>query len=517
LGLNSKTQKIYHNAISYLLQQTNKRKYFEKTFEYCERSKNYHLFTQLFEQKAKEIGGVPRELIEKEKELRSLRDIYQIKIYQADSNDSITILRLKKKIFDLSNEYESLIGIRENQYPLPYKSIFHSNIPNVNEIQGALNHNQALLNYYYKDTLLLVYVVTNDTFFLFENVLVRAFEDNIIEFIKCINLIRIQKCFDLAYTIYQELIHPILRYVGSKNELIIIPHGILSFIPFEALISRPIKYHQTTRVPYILNDFCIKYHYSAALWYHGLIENNPSAQAENYKHDFVGFAPAFFSNDSIGHGEKEKGRVINSMTSIKTDNPIAPLPHSSDEVLSICKLFNQRGGAARHFLSHKATEESFKLNIGSAKYVHLATHGQINHLTPRLSGLVFYDHKNNTNSQSSSANSNDGILYLNELYDLNINARLMIVSACESGAGKLEKSEGVMSMTRGLLFAGVNNIIISLFKVPDKHTKDLMVIFYQKVILGYSYARALQLAKLQLIDKNYSFPKLWSSFILIGR
>jgi len=519
LLLNSKTQQIYHHAINYLLQLDNQNEYFEKTFEYCERSKNYHLFTRLFEQRAKQASGVPWEIIEKEKELLTLIDIYQIKVHHAALRDSFSISKYKKKIFDLSNEQNDLVSNLENNYPNYYKKRYDFNVPNVLDIQNELKRDQALLNYYYDDSLLYIYVISSDTFFILKNVLSVSFNKNINNFIRSINLIRIQECFDLAFLLYQELFKPILNSIDSKKELIIIPHGILYFIPFEALISIPIQYDHSLKIPYIINNFSIKYHYSVSLWYSSINKTPNIKNPFKYNYDFIGFAPVFINDNSNNICSDTIEKENDLLAFNEFGSPIEPLPYSGEEVQSIYSLFRQHGKKARSFLFQTATEENFKTNIKQAKYVHLATHGLINYSEPFLSGLLFYNSNLNPeyfNRNNPDVNTNDGILYLNELYGLDINAKLIIISACESGTGKLEKSEGIMSMTRGLLFAGAKNIIISLYKVPDKHTKDLMFEFYQKMLLGYPYAEALRLAKLELINKNSSFPKIWSSFILVG-
>ena len=88
-----------------------------------------------------------------------------------------------------------------------------------------------------------------------------------------------------------------------------------------------------------------------------------------------------------------------------------------------------------------------------------------------------------------------------------------MLSSCESGIGKLIRGEGLMALTRGFLYAGASNIIVSLWKVHDRHTKDLMVEMYKNILAGKSYSQSLREAKLKMLDKG---PKVWSSFILIG-
>lgn len=109
-------------------------------------------------------------------------------------------------------------------------------------------------------------------------------------------------------------------------------------------------------------------------------------------------------------------------------------------------------------------------------------------------------------------------MYANEIYNLNLNADLVVLSACETGMGKLIQGEGLMAMTRGFLCAGAPNIIFSLWKVTDKYSKDLMVEFYGNIINKGNYDTSLRNAKLRLIENEITaFPFYWGGFLLIGK
>lgn len=114
--------------------------------------------------------------------------------------------------------------------------------------------------------------------------------------------------------------------------------------------------------------------------------------------------------------------------------------------------------------------------------------------------------------------NNEGILHAGEMYNLNISADLMVLSACETGVGKIVKGEGMIAMTRGLIYSGVKNIVFTLWNISDKHTQNFMVDFYQEVLNGASYTQALRKAKLNMINNEpTSYPKLWSGYMLIGQ
>ena len=121
------------------------------------------------------------------------------------------------------------------------------------------------------------------------------------------------------------------------------------------------------------------------------------------------------------------------------------------------------------------------------------------------------------------------MLFLNEVYNLELNADLVTLSACESGIGKSVKGEGLLSLSRGFLYAGAKNLVVSLWKADDQATSELMLAFYQELLKGKSKAEALREAKLQLLEHEwqkgearhlgteYADPSCWASFILVGK
>jgi CHAT domain-containing protein len=112
----------------------------------------------------------------------------------------------------------------------------------------------------------------------------------------------------------------------------------------------------------------------------------------------------------------------------------------------------------------------------------------------------------------------DGILFSSEAYNLNLNADLVVLSSCESGLGTLVRREGLLALTRGFLYSGASNVIVSLWKVPDKHTSVFMIELYRHILEGEPYSVALWKAKLKMLtDPATAAPQSWASFVLVGR
>jgi CHAT domain-containing protein len=293
---------------------------------------------------------------------------------------------------------------------------------------------------------------------------------------------------------------------------------MLYSVPFEALIGQEAETDAFSRLDYLARHYDISYHYSANLWLRGIKEIAPKKE-----NSFIAFAPVFSdqlkngyvtsrSTDDLSFVEIDINYLrSNSLTEEGDRKKFVPLPVSEEEVKSIAQLFEKKNNTADLYLHQEAKEEYIKTRAKDYRYVHIATHGWMDEERPKLSGLAF-------SQPADSTFKEDGILYSGEMYNLDLNADLVILSACESGLGKLVKGEGPLSLTRGLLYSGARNIIISLWAVSDIYTGQLMVELYNNILSGKSYSEALRAAKLKMIENEKSaFPAKWSGFVLVGK
>jgi len=145
------------------------------------------------------------------------------------------------------------------------------------------------------------------------------------------------------------------------------------------------------------------------------------------------------------------------------------------------------------------------------QYVHIASHSFANLQQSKFSGIACAE-------PSEKESKEDGILYVGEIYNLDVPADLVVLSSCESGVGKLSEGEGMLGLNRSFVYAGVPNVIFSLWKINDKTSSDFMIDFYRNLLAGKSYAEALRAVKLKMIKtESLASPNLWSGFLLIGR
>ncbi len=212
------------------------------------------------------------------------------------------------------------------------------------------------------------------------------------------------------------------------------------------------------------------------------------------------------------------------------------LPGTAQEIKSIAKLCLSKNISFEIFSQNSATENTFKQNFGNNyDIVHIATHGVFDSgyfsRKPEFrlfSNLAFTLLKNpmkqvalvmaNRNLLKSSIGKNlheqDGLLNAEEITKLTTNEKqLVVLSACESGTGNIISAEGVYGMVRAFKMTGAKRILISLWKVPDKQTKEMMLVFYKKILDGNTEAIALRQAQ-QYLRKKYP-PYYWGGFILV--
>jgi CHAT domain-containing protein len=179
-------------------------------------------------------------------------------------------------------------------------------------------------------------------------------------------------------------------------------------------------------------------------------------------------------------------------------NPLNPLPNSEKEAISIAKILKTNA-----LIGDAATEAAVKAKIQQASIVHLATHGLVDRIESDIPGAIALT---------------NGYLTSSELFDMKLNADLVILSACQTGNGDLT-GDGVIGLSRSLAVAGVPSVVVSLWDVNDGATKKLMSEFYQNYTQkNLNKAQSLRQATLETMREynNLLGPKGWAAFTLIG-
>jgi len=184
---------------------------------------------------------------------------------------------------------------------------------------------------------------------------------------------------------------------------------------------------------------------------------------------------------------------------------LQPLPNAEKEVVELSNLFNGT------FLNgDAANEHDFKTLAADYSIIHLAMHGVLNKRSPLLSSFAFTENGNH---------SENNFLQAYEISQMKLNASLVVLSACETGFGKFEQGNGIASLARSFMYAGVPSLVVSLWQVHDQSTEIIMKAFYKYIKEGLGKATALRQAKLDYLnraDQLAAHPAYWSPFIQLG-
>ncbi len=514
---------IYEQSIAValkLFELTRENRYTAAAFSIAERSKANILRDAISEQQAKQYSGIPDSLLEQESSLRISRTYYTTQIQKEkdkrEKANTTKILQWENLLFDYNRHYEQLIERFEKNYPEYYSLQHQQGIVSLNDIQKQLpNDKTALLEYVVGDSTVIIFAVTKNRCVI-RSQSIGSLNTIIKQFRRSIQNVESEEYVDAANRLYKQLIAPVQSNLKGITKLYIIPDGILNYIPFEALLTKrssPKRSVDFSTLSYLLNRYEISYQPSAKF----ITEHNklnfvhPALKREKEAaRGFVGIAPVFLDQPS-----HSKGIYSASAERVKRSRTIdgerfTELKESEGEIKNIFNLFKVHHQTAAMFLHNEAKESSIKsAEMGNYRFVHIATHGMINEDKPNLSGIIFTEPKYDS--------LEDGILYSGEIYNLHLNADLVVLSACETGLGTIIQGEGILGFTRGFKYAGAQNLLVSLWQVADQSTADLMVKFYQNVLNGQSYSTALRHAKRTMIkQKKYSHPVEWSPFVLTG-
>lgn len=282
----------------------------------------------------------------------------------------------------------------------------------------------------------------------------------------------------------------------APGRLIIIPDGLLHYLPFEALMRNR---------RYLLEDHEISYAPSASLlklWQQSADTRTDGLGGEPMELLAVG-DPAFAA--PARPRVNQRGQPLFAVRGFQ----LAPLPNTKDEILGIVGMLPT--AQSRVLLGEQGTEAAFKGEfLRRYRRLHFATHSLIDEKLPSRSALVL---------TPDDDTDEDGLLEVNEIARLRLDCDLVIISACQTGRGKLLVGEGILGFGRAFLRAGARAVIVSLWNVSDQSASSLMKTFYQNLTAGSSQAAALRQAKLQMLrsGKNQQQPYYWASFVMIGK
>lgn len=315
------------------------------------------------------------------------------------------------------------------------------------------------------------------------------------------------------------LLGPAASHLENKR-LLVVGSGILEYVPFGLLSS------SDASVPLIAEHEIITLPSVSVL---GSLRREMTRKAPAPEAAAVFADPVFTADDpriaaakkSSPNGSSSDIAIANGGQGSTLDRTmrdfnfaaggrLARLPFSHREADAL--LSSAPGTANLKALSFEANRQrATSADLGRYRILHFATHGLLNSEHPELSGLVL-------SLVDSTGKPQDGFLRLHDIYDLKLNADLVVLSACQTGLGKQVRGEGLIGLTRGFMHAGAPRIVASLWQVNDVATAELMKRFYHGLFKeGLRPAAALRFAQLELMkQKRWASPYYWAPFVLQG-
>ena len=500
---NKRNRKIYEQAInvaSQLYQRTNDKKYITKAFNYAEKIKSNILLSDLQADDNQTI--IPKPIQDREKELAANVSFYERQLQLAKNNEEKEKINLYQNYL---TDYRIALGelkdsLKDN-YSKYYELKYTPTLATIPTIQADLETNQSFVSYYSGDSSTYIFTISKSDFHFSKLNSTSTIDEKVIAFRQMLNQPNStiegftnynQTATDLYSTVLQQSIEQLPK---SVNQLIIIPDGTLNYIPFEILTSEVVKTpsQDFSKLPYLLYDYQIQYGYSATL----LRENEKRQNQLKTNSKCLAYAPPYESNEPMA---QRRG----TMQTLR-DGTIQ-LQGTGKEIQAIATYF--KGDFDQ---SETATKAKFIKQAPDFGILHLAMHGEANYENENLANLKF------TNTQGQS--EEDYLLYQSEIANMDLNAQLVVLSACETGLGKYLYGEGIASLGRSFMYAGVPSIVMSLWKVDDKATSQLMPYFYENLSEEMPKNEALHQAKLTFLKKedlSKIHPHYWAGFVSIG-
>ncbi len=500
LQLGDRYRDLYLHAIStnvLLHNNTGIKSYLDNAFAYGEKSKAAGLLAATRELKGIQFH-IPEQLAEYERDLENNILAYSeyLKIEQDTLNpDPLIIRNLRNNLLLLKRRKDSLNIEFEKNYPDYFMLKYNTDVVSIDEASSLLRRRSNYISYIYSDTTLFIMLVNRSHQKIIPMHIDSAFEKMIGDFRQMLLLpqgatvpVDVFLNFQTTgYKLYELLIEPVKEYLVS-DRIIISPDNILSFIPFEALLlsdpGHEDLYYKT--LPYLFKQYETSYVYSITL----LAEKDDASLA--FHNNTIAFAPEYkyaIDADSVLNARQPGENILSS------------LPYAREEARYVTNL--TRG---KYLAGDSATRYSFRTEAGNYDIVHLAMHALVNDEDPMYSKLVF-------------GSEVDSVLLTSDIYGIPLDVKMVFLSACNTGFGKLHRGEGIISLARSFIYSGSRSVVMSLWEVDDRAGTEIVRSFYDRLLKGDSKGSALKKSRtlfLKNAGKLEAHPYYWATLIIYG-
>lgn len=398
----------------------------------------------------------------------------------------------KEALFGMNRSKEKLDENIKGFFPQHESLIQKTESASLTEIQNRLKKDETLVEYFLSNQYskgkreLYTFIITRNRLDFCLTYLDSLFAKHV-EFIKqgTITSQPINTSYksytDALYSMYEQLVQPVESKLAG-NKLIIVPDEEIAYLPFDAFIREKADTSRASfeDLKYLIYDYTISYGYASSLIFRKERGGVKTSRVYTFSPDYKSF---------------KKGVAVS----------LTALPGAAREIESIFKWFD--GDA---YSGGRATESNFKRLIGQPAIFHLAMHSQTDSANSKYSYLIF---------DPQSDTIDDGKLYNYEISMNRIESPMVVLSACNTGAGNLYHGEGLMSLTRGFILAGASSVVNTFWDANDGASADIMRDFYYQLSKGEEKDVALRMAKLKYLKVTppvYLDPYYWAAYEIMG-
>jgi CHAT domain-containing protein len=463
-------------------------KLLEKAFHFAEKSRSSLLYEALRHSDASSVANVPASLLRQEIEINErLTDLEKALFLCKQKGDAGQTERLQNEAFNAAKALADLRKTIETNYPEFYRLKYRQDALGAPETRRLLKENQALVEYFVGDSAIFVFLLKQDGFTVKRVKKDFPLEQWVTQFRQGIEAFqfpgskRDSLCAvytKLGQSLYQKLLQP-LEKQGLPKNLVIVPGGILGFLPFDALLyEKPAVACAFQKYPYLVRRHNISYNYSSTLFKELLQPDTRQATK-----GFAAFAPSFPDNNGSGFGALQFNIPGAEEIAALTDGDL--------------------------FQRDEATAVAFRRQAGDYGLLYLSTHAKANTDEGDFSFIVLAHEKGGYDT-----------LFVKDIYNLPLAADLVFLGACETGSGEWYNGEGIISLARSFLYAGARSIVTTLWSVNDQSNKSLTTSFFHRLWEGAPKDEALRFAKLDQLENApqdlYAHPVYWAAYTPIG-
>ncbi len=507
---------FYIDLLMALHQRNPSQGYDQQAFNISERSRARTLLELLTEANANIKEGIDSQLLAQEKSLQGQLDATEkqrLDIYNNPNSTPEQKTAIDQKHQTLLEQYQGLQNEIRRKSP-KYADLKYPQPLTLEQVQQQiLDKDTVLLQYSLGEERSYLWVVTKEGMNSYQLPSSEEIEKRATNLLRQIKQAKENpNAFAQAVPLLSQVILDPAQDKLTKKRILVVADGVLQYIPFAALSL------SENQQSLITNYEIINLPSSSSL---ATIRHETQARKSAPKALAILADPVFSPDDKrVNNGKNNLSQqqtsdlgllALNRSVRSLEDGKFTPLPGTRQEAEAILKLVRED--------TQKTYALDFDANLSTAtnpqlsqyRIVHFATHGILNTESPELSGVVL-------SLVDKNGNSVNGFLRLHEIFNLNLPAELVVVSACETGLGKTVKGEGLVGLTRGFMYAGSPRLLVSLWKVDDQATAEIMTRFYRLMLeKKLSAIEALREAQLEMQQETeWKSPYYWAAFVLQG-